>query len=1760
MKSRFHKISRILSVIVSISLMLSLLPNFNLTKAADTDNRKVDANTMNGWTQFFGEQMINTTYAGGVWVDKTVLLGNKGELPSAVTMKDDQNNFLVALSAIASSKSISGYSQSPTDTVFVLDVSGSMTNNSNTVPNMVSATNDAIATLLSSNPHNRISIVLYSGNNSSSAEDSAKSMVLLPLDRYIGQKTTVGGVEKTAYINQTKSGTTYTISTNRQLKVEGAGSNFSVVSRNVTGGTFIQHGLWTAHQQFQNATTVTGTGVARTPVMVLMTDGDPTYGTTSYDNVKAANTTIFGTGGSTNNRLGFVTQLTASYVRDQMQAHYKTTPKFFTLGLGVSSSDNEVALSVLDPANSNTDTIKGYWSDFAKKSNGAELTLSENWSSTKITVNSSVTNSEYVDKYFNASQASDLSSAFKDIVSAIESGVYFPTMTEDGKLDMSGFISFNDEIGEYMEVKDIKGLVLGDAFFSGVTLASVLNDTQDGLGTVQSPTDLGTAFLTALKDRLGITDDDTARQLINNAYSMGQLYYDQDSQAFSNYIGWYTDADGKYVDFWHEGHTKQQIDQMVSEKNATNIVRSYGFLGELGEDSAQNNMLHIFVQVNTNISTNRSSVVFRIPAALIPLVVYKTDFKGDDLATATDATLERIGADPIRLVYEVGMTEGIDELNVAEVMADAGLKHKGLNGEYYFYSNRWGNEINGEIDLTDAHSKLATTAVFTPSLENERYYYTEDSTVYIKNGDNSYTPFEGAAFSDTDTYYHPRYVFEKDTSSTKENAAKITPIYEIIYNNPDPNAQDTLKLAKQHSGKNTWYIPKGSVHDNINDLGIMKLPNETQTIPYSSYPVTDNSGTHTIMGVLLGNNGRYTVTSLQGIRLSKSIDATDTGVNTEFTFDIALTPPEGVTLNNQYPLYYYENGVKQQTTVAVTNNAAKVTVAANQTVYITDLPTGTQYVITEQPHKDYVLNSINGAEGINRADGVIKLNTLDNISFQNNLITTGNLIIEKLTENIPANTTVSVNDIEFTATVTLKKDGALIEDTTLQTDDATQPTVTVHNGVFNIKISSGEKITVKGIPKDVTYEISEINMPNGFTLDQSAGDLTGTIVRNQTVSATLVNNYTSGPVQNVNVTLKGSKTLEGRQWLQNEKFIFDLYRITTGGRVLIGTKEIVESDPNFDFSDILAAEKAIYTKADDYYYELIERNTGAGGMTYDETERSFLIKVEDRDIDGYLETRAVCSDIENMQNMTVTADSYDITTFFTNKYKADGEKITDVQIQKHITNNTGVDISLSGFEFGLYDLNGNLIKTSTFTDNQGKASLLLTYDENDIGTHKYVLKEKTPKESEKIRGMVYSMQSYNVTVVVKDNYDGTISATIQQNDGVAGSVISVDFTNKFHLSSANFTLTANKQLEGRLLKDGEFTFDMFTADKDFNISGQPKQTVNAENGSISFDPLTFDRVGNYYFVVKENADTKLDGITYDENEYYVTVNVKQGENADLVAEITSIKDKSGNTAQKIEFKNTYVPEKTSVTLKAVKTVDVINGEYTLTADSFEFVLKDEFGVPVKTAKNDAYGNISFDLEFLKAGTYIYTLSEKSDNAKNITYDKNVYDIEIEVIDDYNGFLSATVSCYLNYQLLQNDLMAFKNTYNEPIIPPPTTTPTTTPTTQPTTTLPTSVTTIPTTLLTTTESTTTEPTPTEPTTTETTTSLTTTQPTITQYTTTQTPTPKPTQKPTQKPTDKPEHDNPFTGANGNWWMWVSFVILFNITVVTAIPVKSKAKNE
>ena len=211
--------------------------------------------------------------------------------------------------------------------------------------------------------------------------------------------------------------------------------------------------------------------------------------------------------------------------------------------------------------------------------------------------------------------------------------------------------------------------------------------------------------------------------------------------------------------------------------------------------------------------------------------------------------------------------------------------------------------------------------------------------------------------------------------------------------------------------------------------------------------------------------------------------------------------------------------------------------------------------------------------------------------------------------------------------------------------------------------------------------------------------------------------------------------------------------------------------------------------------------------------------------------------------------------------------------------------------------------------------------------------------------------------------------------------------------SISVVIEATKILEGKELIADMFSFELL--DKDKNVL----QTVtNDADGKIKFEAITYKEAGNYEYKVRE-VKGDLKGITYDERVFDLTVNVTDDGTGKLVA---TINYPDGG----IEFINKYEAKSTSIVLRATKTLE---GK-ALEADMFSFELLDKDKNVLQTVTNDADGKIKFEaITYKEAGNYEYKVREVKGDLKGVIYDERVFDVTVNVTDNGEGNLVATVN-------------------------------------------------------------------------------------------------------------------------------------------------------
>lgn len=277
-------------------------------------------------------------------------------------------------------------------------------------------------------------------------------------------------------------------------------------------------------------------------------------------------------------------------------------------------------------------------------------------------------------------------------------------------------------------------------------------------------------------------------------------------------------------------------------------------------------------------------------------------------------------------------------------------------------------------------------------------------------------------------------------------------------------------------------------------------------------------------------------------------------------------------------------------------------------------------------------------------------------------------------------------------------------------------------------------------------------------------------------------------------------------------------------------------------------------------------------------------------------------------------------------------------------------------------------------------------------------------------------------VTVTDNGDGSLSVVSNPAQGALFA-----FTNTYSVEPEESSPTGEggiaitKNLTGRNLNEGEFTFELVDQSGATVATGK-----NDASGNVELSTVKFTKPGTFTYTIRE-AKGSLGGVDYDATEYKATAEVT--DNGDGTLAVTwSFTTAAGEPASAIEFNNTYTATPTSVLLGGTKVLDgraLAEGEFT-------FVLNDAGGNELQTVTNNAQGGFCFDqITYDAAGTYEYTISEVRGDAEGVTYDDATIAVKVVVTDNGKGALEVTELTYDG----KTELPVFTNTYVKPVEPP-----------------------------------------------------------------------------------------------------------------------------
>ncbi|MBR4502128.1 MAG: hypothetical protein IKP22_09595, partial [Clostridia bacterium] len=510
---------------------------------------------------------------------------------------------------------------------------------------------------------------------------------------------------------------------------------------------------------------------------------------------------------------------------------------------------------------------------------------------------------------------------------------------------------------------------------------------------------------------------------------------------------------------------------------------------------------------------------------------------------------------------------------------------------------------------------------------------------------------------------------------------------------------------------------------------------------------------------------------------------------------------------------------------------------------------------------------------------------------------------------------------------------------------------------------------VKGDSKGYTYSEASYTITVTVT-DMGDGTLL-VVARPNGKANEFVNTYSAKG----SVTLTGVKILEGRE-LEEGQFSFTLEGPDGYTETVSNTADgrVAFSALNFDQDDLKVDGE--YVKSRRFSYTMTEVRGSADGYTYASRTYGITVTVSDNG-DGTL---------------TVTAEPNGEENAFANTYEAKGSTVlTGVKVLE------GRELEKGQFSFTLSDASGEIETVSNTADGRVVFSAL-TFDQDDLKVDGEYVKSRqftyTMTEVQgDAKGYTYATRTYDITVTVTDNGDGTLTVTAEPNGEKN------EFDNTYEAKGST-VLTGVKVLEGRELEDGQFSFTLEGPD------GYTETVSNTADGRVVFSALTFDQDdlkvdGEYvksrqftYTMTEAKGDAK--GYTYASRTYDITVTVI--DNGDGTLTVTA--EPNGN---KNEFVNTYEAEG-SVTLTGVKYLEgreLKEGEFT-------FEIREDGETIARTASTAsgtfAFPAISYTLDDL--GTHTYTVVETSGGDGSLKYDETVYTVLVEVTDRGDGTLKA----------------------------------------------------------------------------------------------------------------------------------------------------------
>ena len=438
METMHSKLIRLQTALLTLALLFTVLIPVSAyaegenTAAQGTANSETisDPNTFNAWAY---TQTYNNATTGRIWADKTVeedeitFSGKLKDQPAIKVSDTEGADFLVALSALSSYASTTTTNTQALDIVMVLDASGSMDENMSGNTKRIEALKNAVGAFIDNAKTQNAKIT-----------DTDKK-IKLSIVKFAGNKTDTIG-------NNTYRDGQYTYNNSQIVKeLTVCENNGAAALQNAVkaikpaGSTRADYGLQHAQTELTNH----GRPNAK-QVVIFFTDGEPNASNGFDDDIassaiatakslKAAGAEVYTVGiFSGANPNASVTADGTSKANKYMQAV---------------SSNYPLATYTWTP---------GFWGGHGSWNFG--------------------TKPDKADYYMAASSADGLKTVFENIFNSISVTLEGPTQVTD-KPETDGYVTFDDPLGDYMEVKSFEAVAFSDQVFTQVD--QIPTDTVD---------------------------------------------------------------------------------------------------------------------------------------------------------------------------------------------------------------------------------------------------------------------------------------------------------------------------------------------------------------------------------------------------------------------------------------------------------------------------------------------------------------------------------------------------------------------------------------------------------------------------------------------------------------------------------------------------------------------------------------------------------------------------------------------------------------------------------------------------------------------------------------------------------------------------------------------------------------------------------------------------------------------------------------------------------------------------------------------------------------------------------------------------------------------------------------------------------------------------------------------------------------------------------------------------------------------------------